>query len=524
MVTQLLVVIDIGTTNLKSVVFDLHGEIISESSEEINNIYSRLGPGWVELDAEDIWRTLCSTLKKAISGINLQYEIIGVGITTLRQTIVPVNKDGDPLRYAIPWHIKATYPQSDWIKENIGIQKIYNITGLIVDPLWTLPSIVYLKEKEKNVLDNAYKLLEIQDFIVKRLGSDDFVTDHTQASCLSLLDINTLEWSSELLEKIGLSKTLLPKLVPPGQVVGEVTKKVSELTSLPYKCPIVLAGGDSQCSALGCGLIRKNDTNVVIGTSAVAMSSTEEPIFDPEMRLVVHPHSAPGTYVLDHNTLTGGIAYRWFRDQFCFYEYNCAKNLEISPYEIINIEIAKVPIGSNGTLFIPHFVGAASPYWNDLASGVFLGLNANTTKADIGRSIIEGVALEVKKGLNIMETLGVKISEVRLSGGGCLINSPWTRIQADVYGKPVLLFKTNETTALGAAVLCAYGVSCYGNVDDAINEMVHITHTVEPNLNATPQYQEILSLQDKAYNVLAESDIYDELKQITLKLHQTNSQ
>lgn len=509
---EFLVAMDVGTTNCKTVIFDKLGRIQSVALQEVDNIHNRLGPGWVEIDVERLWNVLCSTVRKAVSQADIRPdEIAGVGVTTLRQTIVPVDEGGNPLRYAIPWCVKSTYPQADWIRENIGPETVYRITGLTIDPLWALPSVLYLKAQEPDVFSRTHKIVEVQDFIVHRLGVDRFVTDYSQASCISLLDITTLQWSEELLEKLELSSDLLPELVPPGTVVGAVSATASKETGLPNGCPIVLAGGDSQCSALGCGVVSEGTASVVIGTSAVAMAYSERPVLDPKRRLVTHPHCVPGQYVLDHNTLTGGLAYRWFRDQLCRYESEYARSKSADPYELINLEVSEVPVGSHGVVFVPHFVGAASPYWNDRARGVLLGLSPTTTRSDIGRALVEGVAMEVKKGFNIMEALGVEVREVRLSGGACRPTSPWTKIQADVYGKPVILLKTSDTTALGAAILAAYGVSLYSSVPEAVGHMVHVLQRVEPNAEATRSYESLLSIQERAYWALAQCSIFEDL-------------
>ena len=161
--------IDVGTTNCKTIVYNIDGTIASSATVETHNIYNRLGPGWVEQDSELIWDAVCETSKKSIELGNIEpHKIAAIGITSFRQTVLPVDRNGSPLRYAIPWCVKSTHSQSDWIKNNIGEELIHKITGVNSDPHWTAATFRYLIEEENDVYQEAYKLIGIQDFILKR--------------------------------------------------------------------------------------------------------------------------------------------------------------------------------------------------------------------------------------------------------------------------------------------------------------------------------------------------------------------
>ena len=429
---------------------------------------------------------------------------------------MPIDQNLKPLRYVIPWCIKGTSDQTDWVRRNIGAEEVYEITGLTIDPEWVIPSILYIRDKEGEIYKKTYKFLEVQDYLAFRLGVDDFLSDYSQASCLSLMDIVKLEWSGKILDKICLSPEMLPKLVAPGEIVGQISEEASQLTGLQRGCPIVLGGADSQCSAVGCGVVSNGKANVVVGTSAVAMAYAEKPFFDPGRRLVTHPHCFGNKYIVDHQTLTGGVAYKWYRDEFCKSEAESAKSRGINVYELLNKGIEQSPPGANGTLFLPHFVGAASPYWNERATGVILGLTLSSKKEDIGRALIEGIALEVNRGFEIMRQLGIGVNEVCISGGGCKAGNPWSTIQADVYGMPVKTLCTNETTALGAAMLACNAMGIWHSVTEAASNMIRVEGVIDPNMRNNRYYKSLSEVQEQVYRSLDAGGVYTQLRSLNM--------
>jgi sugar (pentulose or hexulose) kinase len=501
--------IDVGTTNCKTIVYNIDGTIASSASLETPNIYNRLGPGWVEQDSELIWDAVCETSKKAIELGNIDpREIAAIGITSFRQTVLPVDLNGNPIRYAIPWCVKSTHSQADWIKNNIGEEVIHRITGVNCDPHWTAATFRYLIEEENDVYRGAYKLVGIQDFIIKRLGADVFVQDYSQASAISLLDLATLRWSEEICGTLELDIEKLPEVVSPGSVVGTISSDAERLTGFKKGTPIIPAGGDCQCSAIGCGVISSGLGNVVIGTTAVGIIFADHPVYDPEFRLVSHAHSYPGKYIMQHTVLTGGGAYRWFRDLFCEKEMEWAQENNVSPYKYINRLLEESVIGAGGLVFLPHFVGAASPYWDDRARGVFLGVTQATSRADFARAILEGVIIEVAKGFELIKNLGLDISEVRLSGGACQKDSPWNQLQADIYGKPVLVTQSGDTTSVGSAVLAGVAAGVFDNIEEGVKTFVKFVQRLEPDMNIHSKYMSLVKLHSKVFEALRESGVY----------------
>ena len=514
-----LAAIDVGTTNLKTVIVDTEGNLISLASMEYRNIYNRLGPGWVEQAADNWWRAACKTSIQAIGDAGIDpNDIAGIGVTSIRQTVIPVDKNGEAVRYAILWSVKATYPQADWIREEIGEDRIYKIAGNTIDPLWGTPSIIYIIQNEPKVYEQTHKFVHVEDYILNKLGTDGFFEDYSMAGCSLIFDIKELKWNEELCNSMGIPLEKLPEVVPSGTIVGKVSKRSSDSTGFAEGTPLVTGGGDIQCGTLGAGVIKSGEAFVVVGTAINTEVCLDEPLFDPDKRALVHPHAEPSKYVMESTLLTGANAYTWFRDIFCPVEMDAAQKLNISPYDIINAQVESAPVGSNGLIFLPHFVGATCPYWDNSARGVFLGATLATSKSDFARAILEGACLEMRKSLDVIQELGAVIDQIRLSGGACKERSPWNQIQADIYGKPVVLLKVGETTALGAALLAGVGVGLFKSVTEGVDNMVKIVNIIQPVEENHQKYNRLVELHDSTYKALSKAGIYRKLRTVTEEL------
>jgi sugar (pentulose or hexulose) kinase len=508
---KIIISIDIGTTNTKVMAFDEIGRELQKADKNTPLILNRIGKGWMEQDVNSVWDAVCECTKKVIAGLAEEEKkgICGVGVTALRQSVVPIDNDGNPLRYAIVWGTKSVETEIDLMRNMVGERQLFETTGLSSSPVWAGPFIVHIIKEQNTYNKKLYKILEIEDYILFKLGSDVCVSDFSQAGCISLFDIFSLTWSREICERLEIDLDLLPKVVPPGTHVGKVNAFASKETGIPEHTPIITGGGDCQTSALGCGVTKSGSGNVVIGTAAVASIFIDKPLLDEEKITVCQPHSMPYKYILDINNQTGGNAYSWLVNLL---KKHTKPEMIENIYDEINREIEKIPVGSNGLLFLPHLVGATSPYWDDKSKGIFYGLTLNTKFSDLARSVIEGVCIELSKGISRVKELGIGINQLIVSGGACRRGSPWNKIQADVYGMPIIPSLSTETTSLGCAALVATACGIYGNLSEAVDKMVKLGEMVEPNMENHRNYLEIISYHDELYKNLKEKRFFEKVK------------
>jgi len=508
---DLLAAIDAGTTGVRTIIFDANGDVVAWKYLEFPSHFPE--PAWVEQEAGDWWDRACRTsrsaLDEAVDGRPTSDRIAGISVTNQRETIVPVDKEVRPVHRALVWQDRRTVPQCDRIKEMVDERDIYRITGLTVDPYFSAPKILWTVENRPEVYKQTHKFLLVHDYLIAKL-TGSFVTSWDNASRTMLFDIAGFDWSDDILDSLGIDREKLPDPLPSGKRVGEVTAEAARETGFAKGTPVVCGGGDQQCSAIGVGVVRPGRTKATTGTGTFILSHLEKPTFDPERRVLCSCHGVPGKWVQEASIFSTGTIYRWFRDQFGQSERETAKSAGVDPYTVINKEASDAPPGSNGVLVVPHFVGAGAPYWNPYARGAIFGLALGHKKSDVVRAIMEGIAMEIRKNIEVIGSLGTPIEEIRVTGG-MTRNPDFNQIQADVFGLPVLRCRIEESTSLGCAILAGVGVGVYNNVPEAADRMVHAAERYEPNPKNKRLYDRMLEVNRNIYAALNGAGVYKDL-------------
>ncbi len=474
---QLIAAIDVGTTGTRTIIFDIYGTILNSAYEEYPSITPK--PAWVEQDAKRWWRAACATSKKVLrtNSVNTQ-DILAVVVTNQRETIVPLDKAGEPLYNAIVWQDRRTTRQCEAINKTIGAKEIYRTTGLTIDPYFSAPKILWLKDHKTRIFKKTHKFAIVNDYIVHKL-TGAFLTDHSNASRTMLFDIKKFNWSEPICEQLGIDIEKLPQPFESGTNIGELSTKAAYDTGLKAHTPVVVGGGDQQCAALGLGVTQEGLVCATTGTGTFILAPLAEPKLDPKMRMLCSASVLPKQWVLEGSIFTTGAVYRWFRDNFAGEMKFEAEKLGIDVYELMNQEVENAEAGAQGLLLIPHFAGAGAPYWDPNARGMLSGLALGHTKRDILRAIIEGICYEIKNSLEVFSELGINIRELRIAGGATRAKI-WNQLQADIYGLPVVKTAYEETTALGAAILGTVGLGIYASPLDAVNNMVKLKTKFRP--------------------------------------------
>ncbi|MEM4446357.1 MAG: xylulokinase [Candidatus Jordarchaeales archaeon] len=508
---EYLVAIDAGTIGCRTIVFDENGREIGRAYEEYPSLYPY--PTWVEQRPDDWWRAVCNTVKGAISRAKIKAEeIAGISVTNQRETIVPVDENGKPLRNAIVWQDRRTIEECRKIKEVLGSEKVYEITGLTVDPYFSAPKILWIKENEKEIFDKTYKFMLVHDYILMKL-TGEFVTDWSNASRTMLFNIKEFKWSREICDALEIPLEKLPRAEAPAKKIGEVTREASEATGLAVGTPVVTGGGDQQCGAVGIGVVREGRVKATTGTGTFILAYSGKPVLDKKMRVLCSCHADPGKWVVEASIFTTGSIYRWFRDQLGHVEKVVAEILGEDPYNILNKEAEAVPPGSGGILVLPHFIGAGAPYWNPNSRGVIFGLALGHTRKHLIRALMEGVCFEIRKNIEVMREVGISINEMRITGGATR-SDLWNQIQADIYNLPIVIGAVEEATALGAAILAGVGVGVYKSISEAAERAVKIKEVKKPDATKRKVYDSLYSLHVELYEALNSRGLFEKLAKV----------
>lgn len=511
--------IDAGTTGTTVMIFDKNGKTMSSGYSEYRTKHPN--PGWVDQDMHELWDGLCAAAKQATSKFDGDLkQIVSIGVSSQRGSFVPINESWEPLIDAIVWSDGRATKETKWIEEEVGRDEYYRISGLIPSSLWVYPKLKWLMDNHRALYDRTWKFVNGQEWILHKLGSEEVFANASALNYNGMFDITTLDYSDTLIEAMGLDKDKLPPILHELRSVGKVSKAGSEATGFAEGTILAPGGGDQQCAAVGSGVNKEGMAELSLGTAAVMVAQLDQA---PEMKdnlqsgVSFGAHAIPGRWDMEGTAHAAGAVLKWWRDTYGQPEVAAAKELDISPYDLMTLEASQAPIGNRGLLFFPFFNSQATPYFHDNARGGMLGLTQIHTRKHAARAVLEGVIYELRMAVEAMEgALGRPFDTIRLSGGGAK-SVFWSQMQADIYGRPVERLKVSECAVLGAAILGGVGAGELPSIDDAIDAMVHTHGFIEPDMDNHKVYTEFYEIFKKTFLALVDANIYDELAEIALK-------
>ena len=499
-----LIGIDLGSTSLKAVVYDLAGKVAAKASRptERHNPYAD-HPDWAIWKPEQIWGGVCEALREAVGKLDDPGEIRAVAVTGMGMDGVPIDAEGHWLYPFISWHCPRTAPQQQWWMEHVGPERQFGITG---NPVWAINTalrLLWMREHEPAVLDKADKWLLIEDFVNFMLTGVK-ATDYSMASNTLLLDQRTRTYSDELLEVSGIDRGLLCDPQPSGTPIGEVHAKAAEATGLPKGTPVVLGGHDFLCGCLPVGAFKPGVVLDVAGTWEIVVAALEQPVLTEEVRKMgwwVDSHVARDTWAAMGSAVAAEML-EWFRDQYGFEERQKAQAAGGTDWGHLMAAAAGSPPGANGVMFLPHMSGATIPAPDPSSMGAFVGLRNIVTKADMLRAVVEGLNYQFLQILQGVEAgLGVQPDQFVTVGGGAQ-NAFWMQNKADMVGKAFETPEIDEATPLGAAILAGIGVGLYQDEQDAFQQVYRPGRVYEPDAHLTARYAEGFETFQQIYPAL----------------------
>jgi xylulokinase len=496
---QFILAHDLGTTGNKASLYDAEGNLLGSSLSEYSTIFEHAG--WAEQNPEDWWQAVCNATKQLIQQTRIDKDDIAcIVFSGQMMGCVPLDKNAKPLRNALIWADQRSAQQEQWLSERIAPEKVYRITGHRLSASYSLCKILWLRDNQPDIYQNTFKFVHAKDAVVARL-TGNFVTDPSDASGMNLYDLGQGKWSEEIINAARLDKSKLPDIKPSTAVVGEVQKHTADEVGLNAGTPVVIGGGDGCCAATGAGVIKEGRAYNYIGSSSWIALATDKPIYDPTMQTFTWAHLIPNMFSPCGTMQAAGASYAWARNELAPLEMHPAKKQNISAYELMNQAAESSPIGAKGLLYLPYLLGERSPRWNPKARGAFVGLDIRHTRADMIRSVLEGITLNLRVILDAFTTQGATIGAMRVIGGGAK-GKLWNQIMADVYGVPVQrLAVLEEATSMGAAVAGGVGVGLYK--DFSITEQMNpVVSTIEPNSTSKETYNKLLKVFNLAYDAL----------------------
>lgn len=473
--------IDLGTSALKGLLVRADGKILKEATESYRVIVPH--EGWSEQHPQDWFNAAKNVLKELSFGI--EKDIKGISFGGQMHGLVILDKHDEVIRPAILWNDGRTQIQTDYLNNVVGKEKLSSLTANIAFAGFTAPKLLWVKDNEPQNFERISKIMLPKDYLAYKL-TGVFSTDYSDAGGTLLLDVKNRKWSGEMCDICSVREEWLPSLYESYEVIGKVLPE--------YKLPnaVVTAGaGDNAAAAFGMRTVNDGDCNISLGTSGTIFIACDK--FTDVGGNALHSFChATGKWHLMGCILSAASCRKWWLEDI----------LKAFDYSEDEAEIWNKD--TDGLLFLPYLAGERSPHNDVDIRGAFIGLSASTTRAQMSRAVMEGVAFALRDCLAVAESNGFSPVSATICGGGAK-SKAWCRIISDVLGFPIRKMKTEQGPSFGAALLAMIGAGEYKT-----EEMSFMFEPVEeflPDKTNTERYNSKYILYKKLYPLLKQ--LYD---------------
>jgi glycerol kinase len=470
---SVILAIDQGTTGTTVLAIDHAGAVVGRAYREIEQFYPQ--PGWVEHDAEEIWRSVEQTVAGALEDGKLKPgDVAGIGMTNQRETVVVWDREsGAPIHRAIVWQCRRTAPECRALDEAGHAAFIRERSGLVIDPYFSGTKIAWLLGHVSGARERAESgelaAGTIDSWLIWKLtGGRVHATEPTNASRTQLFRIDELRWDPELCQLIGVPEAVLPEVRPSGGVFG-----TTDADAIGLEAPVAAAIGDQQAALYGQGCWEAGQAKCTYGTGAFLLVHTGGERVPSEHGLLTTVACGPrgeAAYALEGSVFIAGAAVQWLRDELGLIE-SAAETEEMS----------RSLDSNDGVYFVPAFVGLGAPHWQAEARGTLVGLTRGSGPSHLARAALEAMAYSAYDLMGAMAAdWGRPVSELKADGGAAA-NDWLMQFQADIAGVPVGRPALVETTALGAAALAGLIVGFWSD-PEGLRKVQKLDRRFEPGL------------------------------------------
>ena len=455
---QRILALDQGTTSSRAIIFDHQGRILTVAQREFQQIYPR--PGWVEHDPKEIWSTQAGVAAEAVARAGMRSEdVAAIGITNQRETAIVWDRaTGDPIHNAIVWQDRRTAGHCDRLKEEGHEALIREKTGLVIDAYFSATKVAWMLDNVEGARERAERgelaFGTVDSWLIWNLtGGRTHVTDVTNACRTMLYNIHTCDWDEELLQLLGVPRSMLPEVRSSSEVYASTSGEL-----FAREIPIAGIAGDQQAALFGQMCTEEGMAKNTYGTGCFMLLNTGTEAVPSKNKLVTTIAWQLGDrveYALEGSIFVAGAVVQWLRDGLRI--IRSAAEVE---------ELARSVEDNGGVYLVPAFTGLGAPHWDQYARGSISGLTRGATAGHLARAALEGIAYQVADVLRAMEAdSGIAASELRVDGGAAA-NDLLMQFQSDLLQIPVVRPKTLETTALGAAYLAGLAVGYWSGIDE----------------------------------------------------------
>ncbi|MGI5923242.1 MAG: xylulokinase [Lentisphaeria bacterium] len=496
MTHDILIGIDFGTGGCKITITDCQGEVLDSLSGEYPSFHPH--PGWSEQDPADWWRVMCETFARLQQRPVWQNaRVAAVALDSYTHGAVLLDEQLQVIRPTIIWTDQRSAAESRELMEKAG-DKIFATGYQMPTPTWTLPQMLWLKRHEPENMSRLRHISFVKDYI-RFLLCGELATDRIECQGTLFYDMKQQRWSDELCELAGFSSALLPPIGDITDIAGKVSAEAAKATGLPVGTPVVMGTSDSAVEDYAAGAIEPGQCIIKLATAGNVNVMTAEA--HPHPATLTYSHVIPGMWYTVTATNAAAICQRWFRDLACAEEKLEAEASGVNVYEIMDRKAEASAPGSNGVFFHPYLSGERSPYWDPKLRGSFTGMSMGTTRGDLARAILEGVAYSLKDCHRTIDEMQLPVKEYILIGGGAK-SRLWSRILCDLFQAPCSVPASCDAS-FGSALLAGVGIGVFPDAETAIRRSLKISRQLEPDRSQAAFYERQFALYRRLHDALA---------------------
>lgn len=489
MTDQYMLGIDIGTSLIKTVIFDLTGAEVGTDSQTVQ--IDGPQPGWTQQDMQAVWQEAAATIQGAITQAGVDpAQIAVVGPTGQGDGAWMIDRNGNPVGPAPLWNDgRATDVITRWEKDGI-LANLFTKGGTVLWPGAQAPILAWLRENEPETFNNIATVFCCKDWLKFKL-TGQICTDESDGS-IPFMSMTTRQYDDDQLALLHMAdlKDKLPPVRLSHKIIGHVTDAAAAETGLAAGTPVVSGLLDVAANAVGIGAINGGQSFTLLGTTALNAIVLDHPALDPADVGATVCHGLPGRWLRVLGAMAGTPNLDWYLANMGEIFQTEADQQQVDVFSLLERAVSETPVGAGGVIFHPYLQGERAPFLNPAARAGFFGVSADTTRRHLVRAVYEGVAFSIR---DCFESIGANVQEVMLAGGGA--NSPaWCQMLADVTGCKMVVPAGTQFGTLGAALVGAVGVGLFESIDDAVARCVKTDRTYTPNPANRQKYNGLYQL------------------------------
>ncbi|MHB8208162.1 gluconokinase [Mucilaginibacter sp.] len=482
--------IDIGTGSTKAVAVDLDGKSVS-SSQHYYQVHSPQ-PGYSEQDPEIIFKAFVNCITDVVKATG--NSPMAISLSSAMHSVIPVDTNGNALAPMITWADSRSEDIAERIRNSEQGADIYKTSGTPIHAMTPLCKIIWIKENQPELFAVSYKFISIKEYIWYRLFNA-FEVDYAIASATGLFDITKLCWNTVACDLAGITKDQLSAPVNTTYKRADLSTSIAGMLTIDTNTQFVIGASDGCCANLGSFVREPGVASLTIGTSGAVRITSKQPVYNYQSMIF--------NYLLNENTFVcggainnGGIVLDWLLKTF-----SGKSSLTQTDYELLFNDVANIPAGSEGLIFLPYLYGERAPLWDTKSCGVFFNIKSQHTQAHFLRAGLEGICFTLNNVIESLEQSSSAIERIHISGG--FISSPiWVQTLADITQKQLIAIQQEDASALGAIFLAddAMGLNKLGNRPALTTEV-----SILPNKSNKQVYTDRFAVFKKLYQDLKET-------------------